>query len=63
MPTQFYCFHALGMSDSELLALQSEKLRAMDSRDTLERLCNGIEFTKQNINMVAAKLAIQSLGI
>ncbi|XP_008803882.1 uncharacterized protein LOC103717332 [Phoenix dactylifera] len=50
-----------GMSDSELLALQSEKLRAMDSRDTLERLCNGIKFTKQNINMVAAKLAIQSL--
>nr|XP_019708765.1 uncharacterized protein LOC105053184 isoform X3 [Elaeis guineensis] len=52
-----------GMSDSELLALQSEKLRAMDSRDTVERLRNGIKFTKQNINMVAAKLAIQSLGI
>lgn len=51
------------MSGSELLALQNEKLQAMDSRDTLERLCNGIKFTIQNINMVAAKLAIQSLGI
>ncbi|XP_020107603.1 uncharacterized protein LOC109723580 isoform X2 [Ananas comosus] len=51
-----------GMSDSEFLALQREKLQAMNSRDTLERLHGGIEYVKQNINMVAARLAIQSLA-
>ncbi|XP_073003809.1 uncharacterized protein [Typha latifolia] len=50
-----------GMTAAELHTLQREKLQAMDTRDTLERLGNGIEFVKQNINMVAAKLAIQSL--
>ncbi|KAG6530762.1 uncharacterized protein LOC122045667 [Zingiber officinale] len=50
-----------GMTDSELFALQQEKLRAMDSTDTLERVNYCIQFTRNSINMVAAKLAIQSL--
>ncbi|URE12790.1 ATP-dependent protease La (LON) domain [Musa troglodytarum] len=50
-----------GMTVSELLALQKEKLRAMDLRDTLKRVYYGIQFTNKSISMVAAKLAIQSL--
>ncbi|XP_065013102.1 uncharacterized protein LOC135641573 isoform X1 [Musa acuminata AAA Group] len=50
-----------GMTGSELLALQKEKLRAMDLRDTLKRVDYGIQFTNKSISMVAAKLAIQSL--
>ncbi|XP_077231589.1 ATP-dependent protease La (LON) domain protein isoform X6 [Tasmannia lanceolata] len=50
-----------GSTRSELLALQREKLRAMDLDDTSERLANSIELVKNNIAMVAAKLAIQSL--
>lgn len=50
-----------GCSQSELLTLQREKLRAMDSRDTLERVEIGIKFVKQNTAIVAAKLAIQSV--
>lgn len=49
------------MTGSELLALQKEKLRAMDLRDTLKRVDYGIQFTNKSISMVAAKLAIQSL--
>ncbi|XP_059630967.1 uncharacterized protein LOC132273878 isoform X4 [Cornus florida] len=60
------CFAALqpisGSTQSELLALRKEKLRAMDVKDTLERLDSSTEFVKKNISMVAAKLAIQSLG-
>jgi len=41
--------------------LQKEKLRAMDMRDTFERLKMSVEFVKQNIAIIAAKLAIQSL--
>ncbi|KAJ6797379.1 Uncharacterized protein M6B38_216875 [Iris pallida] len=52
-----------GCSQSELLSLQREKLRAMDSRDTFERVEIGIKFVKQNIAIVAAKLAIQSVGM
>ncbi|WOL11915.1 hypothetical protein Cni_G20679 [Canna indica] len=49
------------MTNSELLALQKEKLRAMDLMDTLERVECSIQFAQKSINMVAAKLAIQSL--
>ncbi|KAI0528541.1 hypothetical protein KFK09_001083 [Dendrobium nobile] len=52
-----------GCSKSELFALQKEKLRAMDSRDTLDRLNVGIKVAKQNTALTAAKLAIQSLEI
>ncbi|XP_038684090.1 uncharacterized protein LOC119984295 [Tripterygium wilfordii] len=52
-----------GSTQSELVKLQQEKLRAMDLKDTPQRLDNSIKFAKQNISMVAAKLAIQSLGI
>ncbi|KAA8538690.1 hypothetical protein F0562_028329 [Nyssa sinensis] len=48
-------------TQSELLQLQKEKLRAMDIKDTIQRVDKSIEFVKKNISMVAAKLAIQSL--
>ena len=46
---------------SELTKLQEEKLKAMDGKDTLERLRNSLEFVNNNISVVAAKLALQSL--
>ncbi|CAL1409939.1 unnamed protein product [Linum trigynum] len=52
-----------GSSQSELYNLQQEKLRAMDMRDTLKRLDGSLKLISQNISMVAAKLAIQSLGM
>ncbi|XP_058089894.1 uncharacterized protein LOC131236616 isoform X3 [Magnolia sinica] len=50
-----------GMTRSELLALQREKLQAMDLKDRPERLANSLQLVKQQIAVVAAKLAIQSL--
>ncbi|KAK9929679.1 hypothetical protein M0R45_026768 [Rubus argutus] len=50
-----------GSTQSELLKLQQEKLKAMELKDTLQRLDNSLQFVKDNISMVAAKLAIQSL--
>ncbi|XP_075108659.1 uncharacterized protein LOC107777506 isoform X2 [Nicotiana tabacum] len=50
-----------GSSESELQKLQKKKLRAMDIRDTLERLEESIGYVQENISLVAAKLAIQSL--
>ncbi|XP_043711593.1 uncharacterized protein LOC122660377 isoform X1 [Telopea speciosissima] len=50
-----------GSSESELGALQRDKLRAMEIKVTSERLENSIKLVKQNISVVAAKLAIQSL--
>ncbi|XP_009790559.1 uncharacterized protein LOC107761402 isoform X2 [Nicotiana tabacum] len=50
-----------GSSESELQKLQKKKLRAMDIRDTLERLEDSIGYVQENISLVAAKLAIQSL--
>lgn len=50
-----------GASQSELLKLQREKMIAMDVRDTLERLKRSIQLAKDNISILAAKLAIQSL--
>ncbi|KAM1392290.1 hypothetical protein ACFX13_020283 [Malus domestica] len=43
------------------LKLQQEKLSAMELKDTVQRLDNSLEFVKDNISMVAAKLAIQSV--
>ncbi|XP_021287994.1 uncharacterized protein LOC110419317 isoform X2 [Herrania umbratica] len=50
-----------GSTQSELLKLQEEKLKAMNLKDTAQRLDNSVELIKENISMVAAKLAIQSL--
>ncbi|CAN4107466.1 unnamed protein product [Withania somnifera] len=50
-----------GSSESELLKLQKKKLRAMEIRDTLERLEDSIGYVQDIISLVAAKLAIQSL--
>ncbi len=50
-----------GSTQSELLKLQRQKLRAMVLKDTLQRLEHSLEIVKENISMVAAKLAIQSL--
>ncbi|KAE8056177.1 hypothetical protein FH972_012970 [Carpinus fangiana] len=50
-----------GSTQSELLKLRRQKLRAMDLKDTLQRLESSLEIVKENISMVAAKLAIQSL--
>lgn len=52
-----------GSNQSELLRLQKEKLRAMDVKDTWERLENSLKLVKDNISMVAAKLAIQSVEV
>lgn len=52
-----------GSTQSELLKLQQLKLRAMDLKDTLQRLEVSLDIVKENISMVAAKLAIQSLEI
>ncbi|KAJ6884616.1 hypothetical protein NC652_031581 [Populus alba x Populus x berolinensis] len=48
-------------TQSETLKLQQQKLRAMDLKDTLQRLDNSLDLVNENISMVAAKLAIQSL--
>ncbi|PIN11411.1 hypothetical protein CDL12_15980 [Handroanthus impetiginosus] len=50
-----------GSTQSELMKLQKKKLRAMDVRDTLERLEKSMELARNNVATVAAKLAIQSL--
>ncbi|TVU46010.1 hypothetical protein EJB05_05523 [Eragrostis curvula] len=50
-----------GMSDAELVTLQENKIKAMDSTNTLERLNNGIEYVEHNIGMIAARLAIQNI--
>ncbi|XP_019094273.1 PREDICTED: uncharacterized protein LOC104757837 isoform X2 [Camelina sativa] len=52
-----------GSSKSELSRLQQEKLKAMDMKDTVERLELSMALIKENISSVAAKLAIQSLDI
>lgn len=50
-----------GSMQSELTKLQEEKLKAMEGKDTLERLGNSLEFVNNNISVVAAKLALQSV--
>jgi hypothetical protein len=49
------------MTDSELSALHREKLEAMSIRESLERVERAIEFVRQCMKMVVARLAIQSL--
>ncbi|CAN8314245.1 unnamed protein product [Cochlearia groenlandica] len=48
---------------SELSRLQQDKLKAMDMKDTIERLDLSMGLIKDNISSIAAKLAIQSLDI
>ncbi|XP_044495619.1 uncharacterized protein LOC123218305 isoform X2 [Mangifera indica] len=48
-------------TQSELLKLQREKVKAMDLRDTKRRLNHSLQYLNDNISLVAAKLAIQSL--
>nr|GMD75741.1 putative ATP-dependent protease La (LON), substrate-binding domain, PUA-like protein [Ipomoea batatas]GMD81809.1 putative ATP-dependent protease La (LON), substrate-binding domain, PUA-like protein [Ipomoea batatas] len=50
-----------GASQSDLVKLQKEKLRAMRIKDTTERLDLSSRYVRDNISLVAAKLAIQSL--
>ncbi|KAI5655892.1 hypothetical protein M9H77_24685 [Catharanthus roseus] len=50
-----------GSSQSELLKLNMQKLSAMDSKDTLQRLEKSMELVRSNISLVAAKLALQSI--
>ncbi|XP_062097652.1 uncharacterized protein LOC133803574 [Humulus lupulus] len=52
-----------GSTESELLKLQSKKLRAMEEKDTINRLDESLELSKENVSRVAARLAIQSLEI
>lgn len=52
-----------GSTQSELFKLQQLKLRAMDVKETLQRLDDSLELVKENISIVAAKLAIQSLDV
>lgn len=52
-----------GSTQSETRKLQQQKLRAMDVRDTIQRLDESLELLNNNVSMVAAKLAIQSLGM
>ncbi|WOH00515.1 hypothetical protein DCAR_0519880 [Daucus carota subsp. sativus] len=52
-----------GTSQSELLELQKEKLNAMDIKETLERLEMSLKLANNNISVVVAKLAIQSLNL
>ncbi|VVA94309.1 unnamed protein product [Arabis nemorensis] len=52
-----------GSTQSELSRLQQEKLKAMDMKDTIERLELSMGLIKENISSIAAKLAIQSLDI
>ncbi|KAJ6693668.1 hypothetical protein OIU85_004446 [Salix viminalis] len=42
-------------TQSETLKLQQQKLRAMDLKDTLQRLDNSLDSVNENISMVAAK--------
>ncbi|XP_010543720.1 PREDICTED: uncharacterized protein LOC104816539 [Tarenaya hassleriana] len=52
-----------GSTESEVTRLREEKIRAMGMKDTVKRIELSMELIKENISSVAAKLAIQSLGI
>ncbi|KAL4559679.1 hypothetical protein LXL04_031822 [Taraxacum kok-saghyz] len=52
-----------GSTQSEMLKLQEEKLKAMDVKETVERLESCTSFVKSRVSMTAAKLAIQSLNM
>ncbi|KAJ8759553.1 hypothetical protein K2173_007177 [Erythroxylum novogranatense] len=51
-----------GSTQSEMFKLQQQKLRAMDAKDTLQRLDDSLKLINENISLIAAKLAIQSIG-
>ncbi|KAK2658872.1 hypothetical protein Ddye_005405 [Dipteronia dyeriana] len=48
-------------SQSEVVKLQQKKSIVMDLKDTEQRLNDSLELIKENISMVVAKLAIQSI--
>ncbi|KAL1533849.1 hypothetical protein AAHA92_33682 [Salvia divinorum] len=50
-----------GLTQSELAKLQKEKLVSMETSDTIQRLGKAAQLARDNIRMLAAKLAIQSL--
>ncbi|WCJ44199.1 ATP-dependent protease La (LON) domain protein [Euphorbia peplus] len=50
-----------GCTQTDLFKLQRRKLKAMDLKDTARRLESSLELVNENISLVAAKLAIQSL--
>ncbi|KVH98251.1 hypothetical protein Ccrd_023550 [Cynara cardunculus var. scolymus] len=50
-------------TQSEMMKLKNEKLKAMDVKETLERLENSLSFINNIVSMTAAKLAIQSLNM
>ncbi|XP_024972431.1 uncharacterized protein LOC112511174 [Cynara cardunculus var. scolymus] len=52
-----------GSTQSEMMKLKNEKLKAMDVKETLERLENSLSFINNIVSMTAAKLAIQSLNM
>ncbi|XP_038890566.1 uncharacterized protein LOC120080083 [Benincasa hispida] len=52
-----------GSTKSELQSLQLKKIKAMDIKNTLERLNKSLKLTTENISTVVAKLAIQSVEI
>nr|XP_043636212.1 uncharacterized protein LOC122607326 isoform X2 [Erigeron canadensis] len=52
-----------GSTQSEMLNLKAEKLKAMDVKETLQRLESSVSFVKNRVSMTAAKLAIQSLNM
>ncbi|KAK1427587.1 hypothetical protein QVD17_16275 [Tagetes erecta] len=52
-----------GSTHSEMLKLQNEKLKAMDIKETFQRLETSLSYVKNNVSMTAAKLAIQSLNM
>ncbi|CAK9162685.1 unnamed protein product [Ilex paraguariensis] len=63
MSSQFGFTTLTGSTQSELLKLQKEKLRAMDIKDTLERLDKSLQLVNGNVSVVAAELAIQSVEL
>lgn len=52
-----------GASASELRVLLQERLRAMESTSTIQRLDNVIKLVKESRALIAAKLALQSLDL
>ncbi|KAJ8747309.1 hypothetical protein K2173_012957 [Erythroxylum novogranatense] len=59
----FRAFQPISEStQSEMFKLQKQKLRAMDAKDTLQRLDDSLKLINENISLIVAKLAIQSIG-
>ncbi|KAJ8759463.1 hypothetical protein K2173_007074 [Erythroxylum novogranatense] len=59
----FAAFQPISRStQSEMFKLQQQKLRAMDAKDTFQRLDDSLKLINENISLIAAKLEIQSIG-